>query len=109
VDRKRWQGAYPVTFLTAPAGLRRIRLVERAGPGQMVLVQAHISVHSGQWRQLNLGPQTYRPRGYLPAFVDERGVDVNTAARRNRRVASLSLLMLLFLAAAIVVSCLLAQ
>lgn len=96
VDRNRWRLAYPVTFLTAPAGLRQVRLVEQSGLGELVLVQVRINVYSGQWRQLTVGPQTIRPGRYpAPPVADERGVDVNTAARLNRRRAVVGLLVFL--------------
>lgn len=102
VDRKRWRATYPVTFLTAPAGLRRLQLREAGGRGRFVSIKARVEVYPGQWRRLTVGP--WQGRTY-PTLVDERGVNINTATPPGCKQVILALLGFLILVAGFAAAC----
>lgn len=85
VDRKRSRAKRPITFLTAPAGLRRLQMLVAGGLGDAVVAQVGINVYRGQWRQLTIG------QGAYPPVFDERGVNVNTVTPPGRRQVTLGL------------------
>lgn len=106
VGRKRWRAVYPVTFLTVPAGSCQVQLWRPSDRlWAHVVVHATIDVQPGDWRQFAVGPGR---RGCVdPPVLDERGVDVNTAVRWNRRMGMHVLLAILVSLVVVVAACLL--